>query len=66
MRDTEMLAEPQPGVHLAYARARARGAVSDAQRQLIAYSYQSFTAGRYPAANGYVFGAGLVAPSYGS
>jgi HK97 family phage major capsid protein len=36
------------------------------QVQLVAYGYQAFTAGRYPAANGYVYGAGLVAPNYGS
>ena len=36
------------------------------QVQLIAYGYQSFTAGRYPAGSGYVYGAGLVAPNFGS
>ena len=36
------------------------------QVQLIAYGYAAFTAGRYPAASGYVYGAGLVAPTFGS
>ena len=36
------------------------------QVQLIAYGYAAFTAGRYPAASGYVYGAGLTAPSFGS
>ena len=34
------------------------------QVQLIAYGYAAFTAGRYPAACGYVSGAGLVAPTF--
>jgi HK97 family phage major capsid protein len=34
--------------------------------ELIAYGYAAFTAGRYPAASGYVYGAGLVAPTFGS
>jgi HK97 family phage major capsid protein len=36
------------------------------QVQLVAYGYLGFTAGRYPAASGYVYGAGLTAPSFGS
>ena len=36
------------------------------QVQLIAYGYAAFTAGRYPGASGYVYGAGLTAPSFGS
>ena len=36
------------------------------QVQLIAYGYLGFTAGRYPAATGLVYGAGLVAPTFGS
>ena len=36
------------------------------QVQLVAYGYSAFTAGRYPAASGYVYGAGLTAPSFGS
>lgn len=36
------------------------------QVQLVAYGYAAFTAGRYPDASGYVYGAGLTAPSFGS
>lgn len=41
-------------------------AATSLQVQLVAYGYLGFTAGRYPAASGFVYGAGMTAPSFGS